>query len=47
MKQATVPATPRKKEKPTIRRCAYCGAPSLLPVCAAHLDLLGKLEAER
>jgi hypothetical protein len=43
----TVVAKPRKKPKLVITKCVYCGAPAVGLVCAAHLDLLGALEAER
>lgn len=36
----------RELERPT-GSCVYCGAPCLGPVCAAHTDLLGQMEAER
>lgn len=44
---AAVTATPRKKPKLVVAHCVYCGAPAVGLVCAAHLDLLGALEAER
>lgn len=46
----TQPARPRAKQHEatiTIKHCVYCGSPTLKVVCAAHLDLLGDLEAER
>lgn len=46
----TRPATPKGNQQATTIRvtaCVYCGAPALRVVCAAHLDLLGDLEAER
>lgn len=46
----TQPAVARGKQKPTtveLRHCIYCGSPALEVVCAAHVDLLGGIEAER
>lgn len=47
----TQPATPKGKQRQAatiqVQACVYCGSPAVGVVCAAHMDLLGQLEAER